>query len=113
MGAHINSNEAKLEIPVIEEAIDVMQRIPVVCYLTNRPESTADGTKRWLRKYGFPERNVISSVDDLEWKANQLTDMFPEVSGIVDDNVDLLLHIPRNYGGKIFCILIQIIPLRD
>ena len=100
--AHIHSNEAKLEIPVIEESIGVMQTIPVVFYLTNRPESTADGTKRWLRKYGFPEKDIISSRSGLEWKANQLTGMFPDVTGIVDDNVDLLPHIPHNDCGKIF-----------
>ena len=100
--AHINSDEAKLEIPVIEEAIDIMQRIPVVCYLTNRSESTINGTKRWLQKYGFPDKKIISSLSGLEWKAQKLAEMFPDVAGIVDDNVDLLPHIPRNYGGKIF-----------
>lgn len=102
VGAHINSNEAKLDIPVIEESIGVMQKIPVVCYLTNRPESTVDGTKRWLRKYGFPDKDIISSVSGLEWKANKLVEMFPEVTGIMDDNNDLLMHIPHNYNGRIF-----------
>ena len=54
-----------------------MQRIPVVCYLTNRPESTVKGTKRWLRKYGFPDKEVISSMNGVEWKAQKLSDMFP------------------------------------
>jgi len=100
--AHVSSNEAKLEIPVIEESIEVMQRIPVVCYLTNRPESTVKGTKRWLRKYGFPDKEVISSMNGLEWKAQKLSDMFPEVTGIVDDNIDLLSHMRHDYRGRIF-----------
>lgn len=100
--AHINSNEAKLEIPVIEESIEVMRRIPVVCYLTNRPESTVNGTKRWLRKYGFPDKEIISSISGLEWKAQKLAEMFPEITGIIDDNIDLLPHIPNNYRGRIF-----------
>ncbi|MHA1687074.1 MAG: hypothetical protein ACTSYD_11845 [Candidatus Heimdallarchaeaceae archaeon] len=99
---HINSNESKLEIPVIEESIKVMQKIPVACYLTNRPESTKDGTKRWLQKYGFPEREIISSARGLEWKAQKLAEMFPEVTGIVDDNFDLLTYVPYNYKGRIF-----------
>ena len=79
-----------------------MQRIPVVCYLTNRPESTVNGTKRWLRKYGFPDKEVISSMNGLEWKAQKLSDMFPEVTGIVDDNIDLLSHMRHDYRGRIF-----------
>src|SRR3989344_5589693 len=100
--AHVSSNETKLEIPVIEESIEVMQRIPVVCYLTNRPESTVNGTKRWLRKYGFPDKEVISSMNGLEWKAQKLSDMFPEGTGIVDDNIDLLSHMRHDYRGRIF-----------
>lgn len=100
--AHIQSNDAKLEIPVIEEAIDVMHKIPVECYLTNRPETTIDGTRNWLRKYNFPERAIISSSDGLVWKANMIAEMFPNVTGIVDDNIDLLSELPRDYKGKIF-----------
>lgn len=100
--AHINSNEAKLEIPVIEESIEVMRRIPVMCYLTNRPQSTITGTKRWLQKYGFPDQEIISSISGLEWKTQKLAEMFPGITGIIDDNIDLLPHIPNNYRGKIF-----------
>lgn len=100
--AHIYSDEAKLDIPVIDEAIEVMQKIPVVCYLTNRPGNTINGTKRWLLKHGFPNREIISSINGLEWKAQRLAEMFPEVTGIIDDNVDLLQYISQEYKGRIF-----------
>lgn len=98
----IQSSEAKLEIPVIEESILVMQRIPVACYLTNRPESTLGSTRKWLKKYGFPEREIVSSMKGLEGKAQKLADMFPAVSGIIDDNIDLLQYTEQHYKGKIF-----------
>ena len=100
--AHIHSNEAKLEIPVIEEYIEVMRDIPVACYLTNRPGNTIDGTRRWLEKYGFPDREIIASNGGLRWKAQKLEDMFPEVSGIIDDNIYLSQHLKSEYGGTIF-----------
>ena len=100
--AHIRSNEAKLEIPVIEESVEVMRNIPVACYLTNRPGNTIDGTKRWLKKYGFPNREIIASKEGLRWKAQKLEDMFPDVLGVIDDNIDLLRHLKSEYDGKIF-----------
>ncbi|MFH0701028.1 MAG: hypothetical protein V2A62_01170 [Candidatus Woesearchaeota archaeon] len=99
--AHIDSNEAKLEIPVIEEAIVVMREIPVACYLTNRTENTIDGTRRWLKRYGFPEREILASNNGMEWKARRLEEMFPQVNGIIDDNEELLLHLNPKYMGRI------------
>ena len=100
--AHIHSNEAKLEIPVIEEAIVVMQDIPVVCYLTNRPSGTTDGTRKWLRKHGFPDREIIASNNGIGWKARRLEEMFPDVTGIIDDNLGLLEYLEPDYKGRLF-----------
>jgi len=100
--AHVYSNEAKLEIPVIEEAIEVMQDIPVACYLTNRPLGTIEGTQKWLRKHGFPDREIIASNNGIGWKARTLEEMFPDVTGIIDDNHELLEHLQPNYSGRIF-----------
>jgi len=38
----------------------------------------------------------------LGWKAQKLEDMFPEVSGIIDDNIGLSQHLKSEYGGTIF-----------
>lgn len=100
--AEINSIEAQLKIPVIEESVAIMKRIPVVCYLTNRPAQTTKGTQEWLRMHGFPDKKVISSIKGLEWKAQTLKEMFPEVTGIIDDNIGLLEQIKSNYKGMIF-----------
>ena len=99
--AHISSNEAKLEIPVIEESIEIMQRMPVSCYITTRPESTVDGTRRWLRKHGFPDKEVFAT-GSMEGKAKIIENIFPRVKGMIDDNIDLLEHLSPGYNGKIF-----------
>lgn len=100
--AHIYSNEAKLEIPVIEGSLGVMNSIPLACYLTTRPETTVEGTGRWLKKNGFPDREIIASDKGMRWKAQKLEEMFPEVSGIIDDNVELLDYLQPTYEGTIF-----------
>lgn len=64
--------------------------------------NTINGTKRWLLKHGFPDREIISSMNGLEWKAQKLVEMFPEVTRIIDDNVDLLQYISQEYKGRIF-----------
>lgn len=100
--AQLYSNDAKLEIPAITEAIEVLYSIPVKCYLTNRPESTVEGTKKWLKKHNFPEREIIASNKGLDWKAKKLEKMFPEVLGIIEDNIDLIKYLQSNYNGIIF-----------
>ena len=99
---HINSNESKLEIPVIEDAVSIMQRIPVACYLTTRPEHTITGTKEWLMKQGFPNKEIFSSAKGLEWKAQKLSSMYPYITGLIDDSLDLIKYLPSNYKGNLF-----------
>jgi hypothetical protein len=100
--AHISSNKAKLEIPVIEEAIEVMRDISVTCYLTNRSLRTIERTQKWLRKHSFPDKEIIASNNGIGWKARTLEEIFPDVTGIIDDNHELLEHLQANCSGRIF-----------
>jgi|FLOH01.1.fsa_nt_gi hypothetical protein len=99
--AHINSNEAKLEIPVVPGAIEIMQTIPVACYLSNRPAHTINGTYRWQRMHGFPNREIFSENKGMDWKARKLEEMFPQVQGIIDDNDELIAALNPSYEGRI------------
>jgi hypothetical protein len=101
----INSNEFNEAIPLLTGADksvrDINKIIPIVAYITARPDSVREGTKRWLDKHNFPEAELITrpGVFDLKdfnlqknvWKAGVLRDLYPEVLGIVDDN-PLLVH---------------------
>ncbi|MBN1275316.1 hypothetical protein JXA12_03410 [Candidatus Woesearchaeota archaeon] len=99
--SHINSSDAKLEIPVIKQAKENIQYIPIACYLTNRPFSTIQGTKEWLSLHNFPKRPVLSANKGLEWKAQQLERFYPYISGIIDDNVEITNYLSEQYEGKI------------
>ena len=45
---------------------------------------------------------TMEAKDGNEWKAGILKDLFPEVIGIVDDNVDLIEHLEPDYQGTVF-----------
>ena len=85
----------------------------IVCYLTARNASTKIKTRKWLRKHDFPDREIIqlhpSEVminlglsEGCEWKAKVLEFMFPYISGVIDDNAEMLQHLSSSYGGTIY-----------
>lgn len=108
----INSNEAQENIPLIEGSIAYINRInqiiPIVAYITARPERVIKGTKSWLEKHKFPlapvicRPNEVSHVKGNEWKAEVLKKLYPQVIGIIDDNAKLLQFLDNNYQGKVF-----------
>lgn len=107
-----NSNEIQERILLIENAHNVVQKInlvlPIKAYITARPSSVADGTKRWLTKHNFPEAklitrpDVIPSQDGNIWKSKVLEDLYPEIVGIVDDNPGLADRLGADYRGVVF-----------
>ena len=106
------SSKAKEGLPIMKGAKDAVLNIhkiiPVVAYITARPEVVHDGTQKWLDKHGFPKARIVlrpTHVDHDEgnkWKAQVLHDLHPHILGIIDDNPNLVSYLPKNYLGKIF-----------
>lgn len=108
----IYDNEFQKEIRVIQDALAVVPKIheiiPIVAYITARPETILSGTQHWLRKHNFPQAPILTlphpapAVSSDQWKAQALAQLYPHVSGIVDDNTAIIDYLPSDYPGKIF-----------
>ena len=108
----INSNETQENLPLIEDSSvylnKINQIVPIVAYITVRPERVIEGTKKWLTKHSFPLAPVICRPNELvhsngnEWKAKILQELYPKVLGIIDDNAKLLQFLDLDYKGKVF-----------
>lgn len=103
------SNEMVQELPLLDNAHAVVQRvhqrIPVVAYITARPQSVSEGTRQWLIQHNFPEApiilkdNAIPNEKAASWKAETLMSLYPEVQGIIDDHPRLVHELPKDYPG--------------
>lgn len=110
--AKIHDNEFQKDIPVIADALLMVPKIhklvPIVAYITSRPETVLEGTQSWLVSNGFPLAPVITfphpapAISSDEWKASVLTELFPYVTGIVDDNPGFIHYLPGEYRGTIY-----------
>lgn len=83
--------------------------IPVVAYITARPDAVYESTKRWLIRHGFPEAPIIfrpveTPIDQRStWKAGVLVALHPWVEGIIDDHPSLFSELARlEYPGKLY-----------
>jgi hypothetical protein len=107
-----NSNKTFVELPIIENADKTVNKlnkiIPILAYITVRPESVLESTKLWLKKHGFPNAliiakpNIVPRSDGNKWKAGVLEFLYPQVIGIVDDNPDLITNLSSNYKGTVY-----------
>lgn len=107
-----NSNEFQETLPVIEGAHDALWEVsgivPILAYLTIRPESVLKGTRNWLQRHNFPKAEVllrpakITHGEGNQWKAKTLEYLYPEVTGIIDDNPSLPDLLSERYLGKIY-----------
>lgn len=107
-----HGNELQVDLPLIGNAKQMVERIngilPIVAYVTARPESVREGTLRWLATHGFPTAPLIMKPLDIPteegvaWKANLLATRYPEIIGIVDDHPGLMDELPADYPGTIF-----------
>lgn len=112
MKDHQEDNSIQENLPLIENADLSVQKInrivPIVAYLTTRPESVIDGTKVWLKRHSFPVRTVFARPKGVlhengnKWKARMLELLYPEVRGIIDDNPGLAQELSDNYPGVVF-----------
>jgi hypothetical protein len=106
------SNKIQEILPLIENANEVVGQInkiiPICAYITIRSQSVIPGTKKWLKKHGFPDAPVIAKPNDLpyengsKWKAEVLTKLYPQIIGIIDDNPSLIDFLPKDYKGYVF-----------
>ena len=109
-----NSDSLQEVIPVMEDAVGAVRQIdtiiPIVAYITARPGTVLKGTKKWLKKQGFPDAPLItrppsvSIPDGIRWKAQTLISSFPNVQGIVDNDVALIDSLPAEYPGHFFLL---------
>jgi len=107
-----DSPEAQDGLPLIPGAVDGVSALgratPIVGYCTVRPESVNPNTIAWLRESGFPELPVVAKPVDVpfadgnKWKASALHHLWPEVTGIVDDNPKVAMFAGKDYPGKLF-----------
>ena len=111
----LHSNKFNEEIPLITDADSIVRKlnkeIPIVAYITARPETIITGTKKWLHKHKFPEAEVVTQSSEVKaskdhfilrnsWKSLVLDYLYPEVMGIVDDNVGLAYELKKiGYKG--------------
>ncbi|KKU22506.1 MAG: hypothetical protein UX31_C0001G0024 [Candidatus Nomurabacteria bacterium GW2011_GWA1_46_11] len=117
MKATLHSNDFNEAIPLIhgaDEAVRAIDRlIPIVAYITARPATVIEGTLNWLKKHGFPEAELITRPEDIKleefnvnknkWKAQILAELYPEVIGIVDDNMGLTRELEAlDYKGTVY-----------
>lgn len=108
----MHSNEFQKDIPLIENANHIVNRInkkiPIVAYITARPEVVRKGTEFWLRKHGFPKADIILKPHAVpferknEWKAEVVQRLHPEIIGIVDDNPGLADALSGDYQGTLY-----------
>ena len=107
-----HSNDMQRELPLIENANHTVEKInkiiPISAYITVRPDTVIEGTKDWLLQHNFPLAPIICRPKNVEftqgnkWKANLLHKLYPKILGIIDDNPELLEHLPKDYKGTVF-----------
>lgn len=107
----VDSDEANRDFPLMENAQRMVAKIDksvnISCYLTLRRKKVINGTARWLKKHGFPDKPIICRPDNLEyddghaWKAKVLAEN-PKLLGLIDDNEKIIKHLPEDYAGVIF-----------
>ena len=105
-------NEFQTVLPCIPDAVEGVNAlnavVPVVAYITARPQSVVSGTKRWLAAHGFPDAPVLAKPDAVDfadansWKGRALGELHPHVLGIIDDNPSVLGSLPQRYPGSFF-----------
>ena len=114
----MNSEEFNEGIPLIEDSNHVVNKLnqtfPILAYITARPSTVAEATKRWLTKHDFPVAELITRSNDIKtsasdlsdrnkWKAEILVELYPHITGIIDDNVVLAHKLQDlNYKGTLY-----------
>jgi len=112
MQAQRDAPEAQDGLPLIDGAgegvLELSRLVPIVAYLTVRPANVAANTITWLAEKGFPAAPVVSKPVDVaftegnHWKARTLHELWPYVTGIVDDNPKVHMFAGNDYPGELY-----------
>jgi len=107
------AQEDLLVYPGAQEGIIELQTvIGLYAYLSARPGTVREATRRWIEKNKFPSKPLILKPEqcrenDSEWKARQLMQLYErnQVSGIIDDDRNLgEILIAKRYQGTVFVL---------
>lgn len=101
------------ELILIHGADDAVRQIhevvPIVAYITARPDDVYESTRTWLARHGFPDAPLVfrprggGFAARSIWKARVLTDLYPHVQGVVDDHPHLASQLKElGYAGKLY-----------
>lgn len=109
---YMHSNDIQEILPLIENSNSAIQKInkktPISLYITARPESVLEGTRKWLKKHNFPDVPIIARPKNIafeiskEWKAKTLEKLYPEIIGIIDDNPGFVSALSVTYKGTVY-----------
>jgi hypothetical protein len=112
MEDHRHKDDIQEMLPLIEHADRFVQEInkivPIVAYITTRPESVVNGTKKWLEKHHFPQATIVAkplsipTAEGNKWKAHVLEELYPEVIGIIEDNPGVVNNLSADYQGVVY-----------
>jgi len=117
IGQNLQSNEGILDVLPVDGAIEAVEIIgkvtKLVAYLTGRTQPIIEGTKRWLDQHGFPMLDMLAqpsqeTLEEMclsnahEWKAKVLDFLYPQFTGIIEDNSGLIGALSAEYKGKIY-----------
>ncbi|MBI2411554.1 MAG: hypothetical protein HYV32_06710 [Candidatus Kerfeldbacteria bacterium] len=107
-----NSDELQTKLPLIPDSNTTLREInniiPVVAYITIRPESVVNGTQHWLNAHGFPSAEIIARPSNIptnkgnQWKADTLQQLYPQVIGIIDDSPHVVESLSADYPGEVY-----------
>lgn len=108
----VTDNEFQKNITPVPWALETIRatKLKAAAYVTARPDCVYAGTAAWFERNGYEPAPVImrpSSVphgESTAWKARLLLDIFPKISGIVDDSHSLAQKLEHRYDGTLFLI---------
>ncbi len=109
---YTNSNSFQHQLPLIANANhflkEISAKLPIICYLTKRPESVRAGTEFWLNKFSFPSAEIcfrppsVTFEKGNHWKTDYIKQLEDKVIGIIDDDEHLIRLIQRNSNLHLF-----------
>jgi hypothetical protein len=89
-----------------ESIKEINEVLPIAAYLSARPESLAEATQSWVSKHDLPQAEIVLMPNYITnhsaWKSEVLEFLWPEVLGIVDDDLGLITELRPEYKGHLF-----------
>lgn len=110
----VHSPEFYNDLPLLPQAIEslheINETIPIICYLTARPEVAKEVSEEYLKRHNAPVAPVILRPSNSDnhgfvysnnvWKASFVKSV-KNIVGLIDDERDLV-HLLTDYNGALF-----------